>query len=153
MKGKGIDEFVGEMNTLEEGEVGDVFDPVDNRLKCLQGPLLFSAKVANGSTIQYSALSEYLFIQGGEDIQRQLPIIGALLNETKSRRPAQTKPHFPKLPRQNLPKNGTHTNIGKIIPPLADLSGPRRVISDDRIVKRQFHKAGKGQWTICRDLV
>ncbi len=71
------------------------------------------------------------------------PVIRPLLHDGKVRRPPDPLPHLAKLEPEQLPEDGPHADIGKIIPMAPDRRAARPVIPMPGMVERQLHEIAK----------
>ena len=94
----------------------------------------------------------FLLLQVVQDIQTEVSFTPTHLHDLEGARP-QGPPHLDQLSAHEGPKDGVHRGAGVIVPLATPPSRARGIVAVPRVVEAVLHKAGKGERTLCLDLL
>ncbi len=108
------------MDPVEDRQVIEVIDPAHFVLTRLEYLLLLPSQ--GGERLDDPVLNGLAasLLHGGEDIQAELPVVGALLDKGEPSGRAKPGPHFAKLARQDSSEDRTDADICEKVPRFAD---------------------------------
>src|SRR6476619_5062535 len=141
MKRKRVYQFIGKMNSIENGERAEIVDPFHFPFNVFQLLLLKLPQGWKGLDDPIFNCLEDFAPQRSENIQGELPVVRPLLNQGKACRFAKSRPHFSKLTCEDSSEDRADADIREKVSVFANPGACGSIIASQGIIEGELHEA------------